>query len=546
MRPDQERLLFRRQFVLGPRFLEGYPSWRRTELGSSLRLTSHPDLPVTRASGTDVSMVLIGYLLDPFHPADRDSDILGRLLRRMEEGGNRESLIRLTYPYGGRWILIVEAGQDCWLFTDPCGHRSVFFTVDPQPLWCASQPSMLAELLGLSMDRDALRFFHRYRRRDFQYCWPGDTSPYNEIRHLRPNHTLDLRTRASRRFWPRGDLTPRPTEDVVRENAQLLQGIIEGASRRFALSLGLTAGRDTRTLLAGSRAIRHGLYCFTSMYWDLSWNSPDVRVPARLLPGLGMSHHVVVCPARMDRDFGRVFRRNVATAHDCYGPVVQGDYEGQPRNLVCMVGYAAPIFSVPYRHRLQRWRPQTDLGHIDVETLEYCTYREDPFSRAAIGRWLSNVPPSNLHVLDLFYWEEREGNWEAMGLAEWDLARESFAPFNCRQFLVNALSIPEKDRKRPLYPFHESLMRHMWPEVLSEPLNPPDEGAGLSVAIRSLDQLREKISNKPPRTMATPVTRAFQRHPWLTDLARISWPTTPPAAPDRGSPAAGGHGEANG
>lgn len=530
----EERLLFRRQFVLGPRFLEGFPAWKRIDLGSQLRLTVHPDLPTSRVDEGEDSILLLGFILDPDRPANRDVDIIVGLLRHLEEGGTRESLIRLTDPLGGRWILLVEAGQERWLFHDPCGHRGVYFTEAPKPLWCASQPGILAEILGLSMDRERLRFYRTYRRKDPQYGWPGNTSPYPGILHLQPNHSLDLRTRASSRHWPQSDLQPRDTDEVVAENARLLRGIIESASRRFPLSLGITAGHDTRTLLAASRAIRDRLYCFTAMWWHMNWSSSDIRVPSALLSRLNLPHHVIVCPSHMDKAFERIFRRSVATAHACYGPIVQAEARAHPQERACMMGTSMTITANSDLPRLLKWRPQTDLDNPDVETLAWCDYKEDPFSITATDRWRSGVPETNVPILDLFYWEEREGNLEAMSFTEWDLAFESFSPYNCRRFLANSLCLPRSFRGKPSYGLHESLMRHMWPEVLSEPFNPSEEPSIVSTVFNSISQLREKIDKKSPRTIGLPVISTFQRHPWLTDLARVGWMTHERAAADGG------------
>ncbi len=522
MKYDETRLLFRRQYVLGPRFLEGFVRWKRIRAGSSFCLTAHPDLATSVASIGDISLVLIGYILDPYRPEDRDEDILRRLLRHLEEGGTRESLIKLTEPLGGRWVLVVARGDSPWLFHDPCGYRQVFYTSGASsPLWCASQPGLLAELLHLSMDREARLFFQTHRRKDPQYSWPGETSPFREVRHLQPNHYLDLRAGLSHRYFPDGNLLLRDAEEVVEENARLLQALIESASYRFDLALTLTAGRDTRTLLAASKALRDRLHVFTLMYWNLDWNSPDIRVPSKLLSRLGMPHHVIVCPSHMDKEFREIWRRHVVTAHDAYGPIVQAQYESYPQGRVCMKGIAVPVTIVPYQRRLTDWRPDVDAEAPDPELLCWLAYWKDEFARKAASQWLSSVPPTNLRALDLFYWEGREGGWTAMTLAEMDLVQESFIPFNCRLFLKNGLSLPRSFRGPPNHSMHEALMRRMWPEVLGEPINPPEEHTGVAAAILSLSKLSQKIRKHHRPTIGTDIVAAYQRHPWLTDLDRL-------------------------
>ena len=50
---------------------------------------------------------------------------------------------------------------------------------------------------------------------------------------------------------------------------------------------------------------------------------------------------------------------------------------------------------------------------------------------------------------------------------------EVFVPYNCRLFLVNMLSVPEAYRTAPSYSLQEKMILHLWPDVLSEPINTP-------------------------------------------------------------------------
>ena len=45
-----DRLLFRRQFILGPGRIDRFPSWHTIDLGKALTLAVHPDLDVWRAT----------------------------------------------------------------------------------------------------------------------------------------------------------------------------------------------------------------------------------------------------------------------------------------------------------------------------------------------------------------------------------------------------------------------------------------------------------------------------------------------------------------
>jgi hypothetical protein len=480
MGPDNhmERLRLRRQFVLGDRFVESFPSWRRLEVRPGVRLTVHPDLPSVSARRAGMTVALLGYVLDPYQPRATDLDIVSRLVSRIEPGMDPASLIQLTYAFGGRWILLVDDGRSAWMFNDPCGYRQIFYADAPRHgRWCASQPGLLADILGLPRDPKGTRFIETFRRQHPEYWWPIDTSPYDGIRRLVPNHYLDLETGTTHRFWPIDGIPPRPLEEVAVESADLLRRLIESASYRFKLALGITAGKDTRLLLAASGSLRERLFYFTTQYWDLDSRSPDIWVPARLLPQLGLSHHIIPCPPRMRRDFAEIFRQNVATAHEAYGPIAEGMYRRFPQDRVSMKGSAIPVTGAYYKIRLEREMPDASRNGIDGTTLARLARMPcDAFALDALSRWLEEVEAhrvDGLDVLDLFLWEDREGSWQATSQLEFDIVRDSFVPYNCRALLVNLLSVPERDRIGPAYALHREMMIRLWPEVLKEPINPP-------------------------------------------------------------------------
>jgi len=497
MKYDTQRLLFRRQFVLGPRFIAGLPNWKRLSVRATINITLHPDLPACQARKGGMSISLLGYILDPYRPQASDADIVERLLSDLEAGRTAEAVIESTYPLGGRWVLVVDDGQTVLLFTDPVGYRQAFYSRSASGVWCASQPRLLADILRLRVDQEALAFIQAYRRREPEYWWPGDSSLYKEVRHLLPNHFLTLQAGMPHRFWPDHELPAGTLERVVEENARLLEGLIQSAANRFELALTVTAGRDSRLLLAASKAFWHRLYCFTTMHWHLTSDHRDVQIPSRLLPRLGVRHHVIKCPSRMNKEFREIYEKNVSTARDAYGPIAQGLYESYPQDRVCMQGTAMPLTITPIKLRRLQEEAGKETGPATLAWLmerRYGLPTGHEFALEALDRWSEGVDHSGVDLLDLFYWENREGNWAAMSQSECDIAQEAFVPYNCRLFLANALSVPEPLRAAPSYILHENLTRHLKPEVLIEPINPPHRHTAIST-------VREFLRNPVPKDL---------------------------------------------
>jgi len=116
----EETLLYRRQFVLGPAFIERLASWQRYHLRDWC-LMAHPELPVTVRRGGKASMMLLGYIMDPSRPERGDEETLDDLLA----AGPLQSIITRTAGLGGRWILIHDDSATLALLTDATGMRQV-------------------------------------------------------------------------------------------------------------------------------------------------------------------------------------------------------------------------------------------------------------------------------------------------------------------------------------------------------------------------------------------------------------------------------------
>jgi hypothetical protein len=474
-RYDRKRLLFRRQFVLGPRFVEEFTWWKRIPVRSDLFLTVHPDLQTHQVAQANKRITLLGYILDPNRPEANNGDILKHLLLKLRTCGNLDDFFKYTYDFGGRWILLVDNGKEMRLFNDATGLRQVFYIkLSSSEIWCASQPGILASVLSLEMDAEAVEFFNAYPKFDNiwsskEYFWPGDASPYREVLHLLPNHYLNLKTGLCRRYWPSGNLNRMSPKEAVATCGSMLENLMRSASKRFSLALTLTAGLDTRMVLAASRHMKDGIYYFSLVYWNRSKEHPDIKVPSRLLKKLGLKHHVIRCPESMESEFAEIYGTNVTTAHDVYGTIAEGLYHYYPQDRVCVKGNCVEI--AKFRSR----QPESDDGTITPETLARVTrYPTHTFTLKAFEKWLSDAKCRyNISVWDLFQWEIKHGGWQPMTQLEWDIVQEVFTPFNCRSLLTTLLSVDESDRKIPDFTLYMSMIAELWPEVLSEPINPP-------------------------------------------------------------------------
>jgi hypothetical protein len=481
---DLQKLLFRRQFILGPRFAEKLFWWNRLRIRDTVCLTIHPDLMASQKFANGKSITLLGYILDPENPEATDKVILDSLIEELARLVDVQPFIERTYRFGGRWVLIIDNGIEICLFNDAVGFRQVFYTEKEfiEDTWCASQTGILAEELNLQRDEDAIKqLYDCYEKKDGQYWWPNDQTPFKEIKHLLPNHYLNLTSGLCARYWPNEDIPEMALEESVEKVAKLLKALIESAANRYELAYTITAGSDTRLLLAASRDISHKIYFFSMIYWHMTRSNFDVAIPSKLLKKLGLGHNVIECPAQMDDEFCEIYARNVPTARKVYGTIAQGLYDQYPGERICVKGNASEASKYSYSKLMRRDDGESVDGLI---LAKYYGLGKNSFVAHEFDKWLgtANSRKRNLKIMNLFHWEQRLGNWQGMSQTEWDIVMESFDPYNCRSLLITLLSSPEEFRKSPKYILFENLIKAMWLDVLREPINPEWKSTAAAIA----------------------------------------------------------------
>ncbi len=241
------------------------------------------------------------------------------------------------------------------LFNDALGLRQIHHTTPAYRggLWVMSQPGILAWLKKLEIDDTALGFIDSFEvRKHSEYRWPGTATAFNEIKHLLPNHYLDLASGECRRYWPEAPIEPRGLDTGIEQAIELLRGLMTAASRRCDLVLGMTAGYDSRIVLAASTQIRRELSAVTVRQGRMPDDHQDIVVSARLLARVGMPHDIIKALPYMSAAFSKTYKENVFMAHDHYGPDAEALLDFYRRKKMAVTGAGAEVAREPFRKRI--------------------------------------------------------------------------------------------------------------------------------------------------------------------------------------------------
>lgn len=463
----RQRLVYRRQFFYGPE-IEVREGWNRLKLPDGNLLAVHPDLNLTKVEKHGCTLVLVGYLLDPDAPEAVDEDIL----KRLADITGLHPLITALDDLGGRYVLFIYQGESNWVLSDAGGLRQVYYHQDDHGrLWLGSQPGLFAEAKGFSYPEEVTSFLNSETIRKYREPWfPGDSTPFGEVKHLLPNHMLNLLTGEVRRYWPYEPIRRYRLTEGARTAAEILQKLMRAANHRFKLAIGLTGGYDSRIVFAASKEIVQDLHVYSMIYHRLSEQSPDITLADELSKFAGVPHQVFRCDQPMDEDFEFLYTHNLDKVHQSYGNIVFGRYQNLNQDYVVVksvVNEIARCFY--YRNGVYPYRVTTDF------LCKVSKLGGHPFVFKHFDAWLQEAIQAEhfgYKVLDFFYWENRNANWQAMSQLEFDLAHEEFTPFAHHRLLATMLGVEHRYRCMPKNQLQHEMVRASWPELDRYPYNP--------------------------------------------------------------------------
>lgn len=461
----QDILYFRRQFLLAHAILPELHDWQHRQVGDA-QLYSHQDLEITAKERPSALVLLLGYIFDPAHPAKTNDDIISDVLARV---GRFEDLIAAVKPYAGRYALIYMDETSFVILHDPLGLREIYYCTQPNKVICGSQPNLIDAFsepkLGVTQDQGILHFYeHDMKRVRHGRLWVGDETYYHSVKHLMPNHYLDIGSLTAKRYWPNRRLEKMDLDTVVKQSCEYLKGVLKAVTSRYDVMMAVTSGTDSRSLLAASREVRDRIYYFINKEPPLNEKSPDIRIPRDIFKKLNISFHVHDVDGPVDEEFRKVFLNNVFMSTDLILPTIYNVYYKNHQDKINLLG-------VGEIGREYYGEPPRDLdGYYLARSLKY---RHSRYATAQCEKWLREVrgiaEAYNVDIMRLLLWEGLLGNWGAVGNSESDIAIEEFDPYDSHYIYEIMLSVDPVQGD-----LFEAMFKEMWPELIDFPFNPPE------------------------------------------------------------------------
>ena len=299
---------------------------------------------------------------------------------------------------------------------------------------------------------------------DGEGWFPAGQTAHTGVERLLPCHYLDLSDWTAHRFWSiAGIAAGSPPRDSLRTLAELIRAQMEAliaTPRRLAL--GLTAGRETRTLLACAKPFVDKIDTFTVVGADR--HMLDSVVARRIAREFKFRHRELqrrsATPAQRERFVrrgGHCYGDSNSWFHPSGWPIAESHV---------MVGGTGGEVARAFFWRASDKKDTEITPQLLVSRLGL---PQAPSLVESLAKWLAGLPPMNaFQILDQAYLELRMGSWHGVQFCcNPTITRISpLLTFPCVEIL---LALPEEWKRQSR--FVDDVIRTNWPELLHIPFN---------------------------------------------------------------------------
>lgn len=410
---------------------------------------------------TDKSGKAAGYLLGFPIDVSNKSVVASNWQAPCELGESVDTFVdTVLCSLAGRFLFIVQAKGTTRLYPDSSAQVPCVF--DPVAKLAASTAYSL-----LNESDYKSRFNHTLYTKlglDGEGWFPAGLTAHHGVERLLPNHFLDLETWQQRRFWPTPEpltaMSPEKTiEQVIGSVKNQIEALMKGDKR---VAMALTAGYETRTLLACARSYLDKLDCVTVV--GDGKQEIDSTIAMRISSEFQLNHIV------LKRQTSTKQQRDLFILR---GGHCNGDSNSRFHPSVWPIAdthtFVGGLGGEVARGFL--WR-DSDTEHTRI-TPEVLIKRFGlPYDETldhALQDWLKHVPTQNaFEVLDLAYIEHRTGPWYAAQFC-CDPTIVRHAPLFTVKNVRAMISLPSDwKRKNRL---NIAIIDRLWPELAKHPFN---------------------------------------------------------------------------
>lgn len=458
---------FNKQFVMMKSIDNDILNWDYLQI-ADYKLFFHPELIINECELSYCKVVLLGDIYDYRNYKSTNQEIIRELA---ESTNSFMDFVRESYKYSGTYVILYFDKKDnsIFLYGDSTNQREVYYiNKGSSEMVVGSQPNIINLVMPMYEDND-IEAYDFYSSKAFasRKTYVGEVTNYVGLKHLKPNHFIDIQSRETIRFFPDQKLSKISLSIATEKAVMMIRGYIKAAAERYPLLVPVSAGWDSRVLLSATKDIADRCTYFVYKHPHMSDSNQDVVIPQQLFKKLGIDFSILEYSEDISTDlYNQILESLPFPRKNGFKYIINVLKKDYPDHL-CLNGNVSEIVR-KYYERIYNLTPKK------IAFLQ--KYPESKYAIHEYEKWISAsseiFDDNNFSISDMLYWEENCGNWAAKGKSEVLTASELFSPFNSRELLVTLLSVDEKYRDKQNPVLYKHIIKYLWEDVLQVPVNP--------------------------------------------------------------------------
>lgn len=415
------------------------------------------NLTVTKSQTSKGTTILLGDFMD----CKETEKTKQKLCDECAETDTLSELLNRTKYLLGRFVCIkIEKSGQIIVISDAVGSIPIYHYKAGENFAIASDSYTIAQNYNLRRSEKAIKIKQSAAE---QHPLPYNMTMYDEIGIVTPNHYLDGRANKMVRYYPSQKVDKWSFDKGAEETINVMEQVVARLVKEHNFSLPITAGVDSRALLALFKDHIKEIPLYT-FYTEKTKGMQDIEVPKKITNALDLAYHPIEKKELPSDHLKQVeeeldFQQNENILRNAYTL-----HHSELRNTSFLAGDIIPIAKSNFGQNLsEKW--------VNATYLVTKTHNYSKENKKWVKKWMKDASNDyDVSLFDLFFWEQRLGRWLPNNAVNYDIYSDPFYIFNCRYLIELWLSIPREERvNRSL---HKEMINRKWPELLEFPINP--------------------------------------------------------------------------
>ena len=405
-------------------------------------------------------ITLIGFVFHGYN-SNSEEEILKDILK-LKSNERLDEIDKLC----GHFVLITH-DEKINIYTDASSSFKVFYGKGEGNIFVGSDPKTLLSFHNFKKhsDKEKATFYNS----DYflnNRTKVGKDCRYENMFQLVSNQKLELENLLEKRVFPRKRREEKSMEEASNLLIPIYKNIISQIEKKYTIFTSLTAGYDSRLLMATTKPISDRVKYYTFKLPHIKEDFIDFTLPRKMTKDLDLNYRLVNI-----KELDKGIIKEIEETYDL--PKIRPFQQYNdifPENIkpnILLVGFVSEVS----KNYLERVKIKNGKDIVRAIHFPDNIYLENYYQN-----WLNINKKTILNygyeLLDFIHWEQDISNFAGQNTYYSNHYVNLFSIFNSREIMKIMLSVNPKYRDGKNTIFFRYLINKMWPELLNYPFNP--------------------------------------------------------------------------